>query len=409
MNFWRSEMALRMLGTSASHRLMSFIGLLSISGLTLAVAVLLTVLSVMNGFERELRDRVLGVLPHGTLYSRSGWPDWRSTREELLARDDVSGVAPLVEGSGLVMANGELVGISFRGIDPGLEPAVSILPDFMATGHIGLLASSQFGTVLGAEVADRLGVTTGDRVTLVLPEARITLAGPVLTTRQLTVQGIFRAGADVDKEIILLNLPDAAKLKRQQGIDALVVKLDDLFTAPQVLHEISLQNPDLIGMSWMRRSGTLYDAIGTQKATMFLLLMILVAVAAFNVVSNLVMTVDENRAEIAILRTMGASPADIRRVFMIHGLLVGAVGLGLGIILGLMLTLLLSPLYNFVSNLFQLELMKEYFIRYLPTEVLLADIMLIFAGTLAICFLATLYPASRAALANPAQALQHEF
>jgi lipoprotein-releasing system permease protein len=404
-------MALRMMGNSASHRLMSFIGLLSISGLTLAVAVLLTVLSVMNGFERELRERVLGVMPHGTVYSRTGYPGagWQAVRKAVLAHPDITGVAPLIEGKGMLMANGELLGVSFRGIDTDLEPDVSILPQFMATGAFDTLSDDRFGTILGAETAETLGVGIGEKVTLVLPEARLTLAGAVLTTRQLTVSGVFQVGADADKEVILLDLKDAMKLKRQKHIDGLVVRTGDLFEVPRVLHEISLSNPDLVGVSWMRRNGSLYDAIGTQKATMFLLLMILVAVAAFNVVSNLVMTVDDNRSGIAILRTMGASPRDIRSVFLLHGLFVGLSGLVLGLVLGILLTISLSPLYAMVSDIFGLSLMKEYFIRYLPTEILLTDIALIFTVTVFICLIATLYPASRAAGANPVEALQHEF
>ncbi|MDA0979399.1 MAG: lipoprotein-releasing ABC transporter permease subunit [Proteobacteria bacterium] len=408
---WQFEVALRLLGGQSGSRLLSFIGLLSIGGLTLAVAVLVTVLSVVNGFDRELRERVLGVVSHGTLYARDdSVTDWDAIRAMSLAHPQVLGVAPVVEGSGLLVANGELLGVSFKGVDTELEPTVSILPGFMVSGSFDDLAATRYGVLLGAELAGKLQVVRGDRVSLVLPRVSFGLAGPVLTTRQLEVAGVFRVGADIDGQQVLLNLEDARKLKRQRHIDGLVLRMKDLFDAPEVLQQLMLAMNDqaLYGVSWMRQSGSLYEAIRTQKTTLFLLLMILVAVAAFNVVSNLVMTVDDNRGEVAILRTMGASPADIRRVFVVHGMLVGTIGLMLGILAGLALTVSLGRLFAFFNDAFSLNLMSEYFIRYLPIEILASDITLIVLITLGICMLATLYPASRAANANPAEALQYE-
>ena len=405
---WRWAVALRLFGANSSNRLMSFVGLLSVGGLAVAVAVLVTVLSVVNGFERELRERVLAVLPHGTVYSRSGFEDWRVTRGELLRQPGVLGVAPIVEGQGLLVVDGELTGIAFRGIDPELEATVSILPEFVEEGVLAQLASSRYGTILGAELARKLGVSRGDKISLVLPDVGFSLTGPVVTTRRLTVLGTFEVGADIDKTHIYLSIGAAQKLKRQAGIDGLVVRIPDLFEIHKVLHEISLADPSLYGISWMRQNGNLYDAIGTQKATLFLLLLILVAVAVFNVVSNLVMTVDDNRAEIAILRTMGASPGDLRWIFILHGLMVGVVGLLIGLLMGLALTLSLGNIYAILTQWFQLTLMQEYFIRYLPTEILIQDLAIISAVSLVISFLATIYPASRAAVANPVEALQYE-
>ena len=389
---------------------MSFIGLLSIVGLTLAVAVLVTVLSVVNGFERELRERILGVLPHGTIYSRHGFADWQREMKAFRAHPDVTGVAPLIEGTGLLVNAGKLHGVQFRGIDTRLEADVSILPGLMTSGDFDSLADRKFGVVIGAELAVMLDIGLGDTVSLVLPQVRYSLGGPVLTTRQLTVTGLFRVGADLDKSQVLLSLDDAMKLKRQSHIDGLVLRLDDMFDAPRVLHEIVLEhdNQDLFGVSWMRQNGSLYDAIGTQKATLFLLLMILVAVAAFNVVSNLVMTVDDNKGEIAILKTMGASTSDMRLIFILHGMMVCVTGLAMGLLLGLLLTACLESFYAGVSEFFGLNLMSEYFIRYLPVEVQVEDILMIIGVSLFICLLATIYPATRAANANPVEVLAHE-
>ena len=241
-----------------------------------------------------------------------------------------------------------------------------------------------------------------------LPDVGFSLTGPVVTTRRLTVLGTFEVGADIDKTHIYLSISDAQKLKRQSGIDGLVVRIPDLFDIHRVLHGISLADPSLYGISWMRQNGSLYNAIGTQKATLFLLLLVLVAVAVFNVVSNLVMTVDDNRSEIAILRTMGASPGDLRWIFIMHGLMVGVVGLLIGLLMGLALTFSLGNIYEVLTQWFQLTLMQEYFIRYLPTEILIEDLAIISVVSLVISFLATIYPASRAAVANPVEALQYE-
>lgn len=410
MTQWRMLTALRLFGTRAGYRLVSFIGVLSVGGLALAVAVLLTVLSVVNGFERELKDRVLAVLPHGTLYARQSGINWEQEKARISAHPDVLGVAPVVEGSGLVVHEGVMKGVAFRGVSPAEEPQVSILPAFMKHGELIDLDQHRFGVVIGSKLADELNVGMNDKITLVLPDVSFTLAGPVITTRRLQIIGIFEVGADIDKSQLYLSLNDARRLKRQRDIDGLVVKLNDLFEAPRVLHELMLSsdNQRLFAVSWMRQNGTLYDAIGTQKATLFLLLLILVAVATFNVVSNLVMTVDDNRAQIAILRTMGASPADIRFIFMVHGLLVGLIGLCLGLLVGALLSLILSDLYLWVTSAFGLDLMSEYFVHYLPVEVQWQDILVISVVSMMISLIATIYPAGRAANANPVEALQYD-
>ena len=218
---------------------MSFVGFLSVSGLALAVAVLVTVLSVVNGFERELRERVLGVLPQGGLYTKSQDFDWQRLRQEALLHRAVTGAAPSVEGTGLAMHTGRLNGIQFRGIDAELESSVSNLPGFVIAGGLLALAEQKFGVLLGAELAVALDVVTGDKITLVLPSVTYTPAGPSMTTRRLKVVGIFEVGADLDKNLMLLRLHDAMKLKRQTHVDSLTLKFTDLFRAPAILHDLS--------------------------------------------------------------------------------------------------------------------------------------------------------------------------
>jgi len=405
---WRWLVALRLFSAPSANQLMSFVGVLSIGGLAVAVAVLLSVLSVVNGFEKELRDRVLAVLPHATIYDRQGFEDWQSLREEILAHPEVLGAAPVVEGSGLVVVDGAMMGVAFRGIDSALEGSVSILPDFVEPGALQALAETRYGALIGRELADDLGVKPGDKVSLVLPDVQMSLAGPVITTKRVQVVGLFSVSADLDRSHVFLNLEDARKLKRQSDIDGIVIRVNDLFEVHGVIQDIINADYTLFGVSWMRQNGNLYDAIGTQKATMFLLLMLLVMVAMFNVVSNLVMTVDDNRSEIAILRTMGATPRDLRFVFMVHGMVVGIVGLVLGLLLGLALTWSIAQLYEVVSSAFELNLMKEYFIRYLPVEVQAGDVLMISVASLLVSLFATLYPAGRAAGANPVEALQYD-
>ncbi len=412
--------------STTSDDLVSFMSFISISGLVLGVAVLVIVVSVMNGFEQELRQRVLGVVPHGVIYSRSGEfddashassrdermakPGWDSMTQQWLEHRDVVGVAPIVEGSGLAVANGHLAGITFSGIDPEIEQTVSIVQNYFQEGSLDSLESRGYKVVLGEPLARKLGLSLGDKLTLVLPDLRFGLAGPVPTMKRLTVSGLFKVGSDLDQTQLFLNIEDAKRIKRQKSIDGLRIKVSDLFDAPRVLHELILQQADrdLYAYSWMRRHGNLYDAIQMQKTTMFLLLLMLVAVAAFNVVSNLMMTVQDKRSDIAILRTMGASPSSVRRIFILHGVFVGIIGITIGILLGSLVATWLGDIYLFFDARLGLGLMDEYFIQYLPTRVLATDLVVIAVVSFLICLVATIYPATRAATANTIETLHFE-
>jgi lipoprotein-releasing system permease protein len=407
---WRTGIAFRYTHSSASDQLVSFMSLISVAGLVLGVAVLVIVLSVMNGFERELRERVLSVLPHGVVFADNGFADWESIVQDFAAYPGVLGAAPYVEGTGLIVGLNQLVGVSFTGVDPSAEAKISGLGQFTLEGNLDVLVPAEFGLVIGSDLAGKLGVSINDRVTLILPDAQLTLAGPLPRSKRFTVVGQFTAGTDADKNSILMHHEDAQRLLRLQRVSGIRVSLEDLFEVQGILPELaaSLNRPDVYYASWMRRYGNLYNAISIQKSTMFLLLSMLIAVAAFNVVSNLVMVVNDKRSDIAILRTMGAHPSSILKIFVIHGALVGALGVSLGVMFGVVISYYVSDLYLLIESQFGLGLMDEYFVHYLPSEILLSDVVLVACVSMIICLCSSVYPAYTASKADPVECLQYD-
>lgn len=410
MTHWPGLTALRYSKSRSGDGLVSSMTAISVTGLIMGVAVLVLVLSIMNGFERELRERVLGVLAHGVLSSNQPLENWKLTAAQIERHPEVIGTAPIEEGNALVLANGVVEGIQLAGISPAEELKVSRIPEYMIAGEFASLESGQFRLLVGFGLAQRLGVQVGDRITLVLPEAQMTMAGAQPRMRRFEVGGVFRVGSDVDKTQIYIHIDDALKLGRKRGISSIRIAVNDLFEAPRVMREIaaSLPGQDWFGTSWLRRHGNLYDAIQTQKTTLFLLLLMLVAVAAFNIVSNLILIVNEKRADIAILRTMGASSREILQIFLYQGLLIGAGGIIVGLIIGVITAAYVTSLYQWVDHSLGLGLMDEYFIHYLPSQILASDLFLIGFVSLFICFLATLYPAYVAGKTLPAEALRYE-
>lgn len=376
----------------------------------MGVAVLVLVLSIMNGFEQELRERVLGVLAHGVLSSDTPFDTWQETSDHVKQHPEITGVAPIEEGNALIVGNGVVEGIQWSGILPSAEREVSQIPNFLSEGAFDSLESGQFVALLGEDLALRLQVGVGDRFTLVLPDARMTLAGPQPRMRRFTIGGLFRVGSDADKKQIYIHIDDALKLVRKAGISSVRIAVVDLFDASRVMREVASSMPqqNWYGNSWLRRHGNLYDAIQTQKTTLFLLLLMLVAVAAFNIVSNLVLIVNDRKADIAILRTMGASGREILQVFLYQGLLIGAFGVLAGLLLGSLLAYYITGLYQLMDQVLNLGLMDEYFIHYLPSRILAEDLILIGFVSMLICFCATLYPAFIAARTLPAEALRYE-
>lgn len=395
------------------NHFISFISLTSIIGLMLGVAVLITVLSVMNGFDRELKNRILGMIPHATISSREPIHNWQKIADLARKNPQVVAVAPFTQLQGMLTANGQVTGALISGIDPVYEKQVSIIadPKFL-TPHNGLdqLQADGFGIVLGEGVANTLGVLVGDKITLVLPEASMSPAGVIPRFKRFTVVGIFKVGADVDGLLAYIHISDAGKLLRiGDQVQGVRLKLHDIFQSQQVAYSMLHDLPDFFeARDWTQTHGNLFSAIQMEKAMMALLLLLIVAVAAFNIVSSLVMVVTDKKADIAILRTLGASPQTITRIFMIQGAVIGLAGTLTGVVLGVTIALNITDFMTWVEHVTGKSLFDAYFVNYLPSELKWSDVLWVSLTSGVLSFLATIYPARRAARVQPAEALRYE-
>lgn len=405
---------LRYTAAKRGNHFISFISLVSMLGLMLGVAALIVVLSVMNGFDRELKQRILGMVPHATIseYGTS-MRDWPSVAERLVLSDQVEAAAPFVQAQGMLTNAGRVHGVLVNGIDPEFETDVSIIANHFTYGSLDNLAPGEYGIVLGELLARFIGAGVGDKVTLVLPEASVSIAGIVPRLKRFDVVGIFSVGAELDASLAYVHIDDAARLKRlsQGEVDGVRVKFDDLFAAPRLIRSLaeSFDRP-LYVSDWTRTHGNLFQAIQLEKRMIGLLLFLIVFVAAFNIVSTLVMVVTDKRNDIAILRTMGATPGGIMRIFMVQGTVIGFIGTTLGLILGIILALTVSDLVAWVERVLGIQFLSAdvYFISYLPSQLQLNDLLLITTTAFSISFLATLYPAWKASRTQPAEALRYE-
>lgn len=405
---------LRYTAAKRSNHFISFISLASMLGLMLGVAALIVVLSVMNGFDRELKQRILGMVPHATI-TEYGRPmgDWQAVQGSVEASPEVLASAPFIQAQGMLTNRGVVRGVMVYGVDPDSERKVSILGNHIKSGSLDALGNQRFGIVLGDLLARYLGVRVGDKVTLVLPEASVSVAGMVPRLKRFTVVGTFEVGAELDASLAYISMGDAAKIKRYKGdvIDGIRIKFDDLFTAPQKARQIANTLDGYYRTSdWTRTHGNLFQAIQLEKRMIGLLLFLIVLVAAFNIVSTLVMVVTDKKADVAILRTLGATKGRIMRIFMVQGTVIGIVGTALGGVLGITLALTVSDLVAWVERTFGIEFLSAdvYFISYLPSDLQWPDVFTICGTALIISFLATIYPAYRAAKTHPAEALRYE-
>lgn len=393
----------------------SFISLTSMIGLALGVLLMILVLSVMNGFDREMRARVLGMVPHATVESPTPIGDWRALADQVRRQPQVVAVAPFTQIQGLLTNEGQVQKVLINAVDPAEEPKVSIIGDFFREGGLEALEEGGFRILLGDRAAARLGVGVGDKVTFVAPEASVTPAGIFPRLKRFTVAGIFHVGAgEIDGHVALANLHDVARLQRWQPgqVQGLRLKFDDLFQAPRIAWELAqrLGGQDFYARDWTRSHGNLYQAIRMEKTMIGLLLLLIVAVAAFNIISTLVMVVTDKKGDIAILRTLGATPGQIMRIFMVQGTVIGVVGTLLGGALGILAALNVSDWIAGLERLLGIQFLNAdvYFIDYLPSQVQSEDVILVCAAALILSFLATLYPAWRAARTQPAEALRYE-
>jgi lipoprotein-releasing system permease protein len=391
---------------------LSFISGISTAGIALGVAALIVVLSVMNGFQKEVRDRMLSVLSHIEITAPDGLPDWQTLSAKVASQPHVLGVAPMVSSQGL-LSRGEIMrGVAVRGVSPSEEGSVSDLPKQFVAGDIADLRPGNFGVVLGAQLANMLGVRVGDRVNLIVPEGDLTPAGVMPRMRALNVVGVVDSGHyEYDSSLAILHWQDAAALLRLRDPSGLRVKVDDMQRAPQIANQLASLVPQALWVTdWSRSNRNWFAAVQTEKKMMFIILTLIIAVAAFNLVSTLVMTVNEKQADIAILRTMGASPGLIQRIFLIQGLAIGLLGSLGGVGLGLLVALNIDVIVPTIEAIFRVQFLPRdiYFISQLPSDVRLNDVLTVGLMAFGLSILATLYPSRRAAKVQPAEALRYE-
>lgn len=392
----------------------SFISGVSMLGIALGVAALIIVLSVMNGFQKEVRDRMLGVVSHIEIYAPQGQaiPDPSKTMEEAKRNPAVIGAAPFIASQALIARGEDMKGALVRGVDPATESQVTDVAGGAGAEAIARLVPGQFGIVLGTDLARSLGVREGDPVTLVAPSGQVTPAGVVPRLKQMTVVGLFSSGHyEYDSALAMVHIEDAARLFRLEGPSGVRLKLRDLHQAREVAFELARSlSGDLLIRDWTRQNQTWFAAVQLEKRMMFIILTLIVAVAAFNLVSTLVMTVTDKRADIAILRTLGASPRSIMTIFMVQGAMVGVIGTLAGLALGLGVAYNIDVIVPALEKLFHASFLPRevYLINRMPSDPQQGDIVPIAVISLILAFLATIYPSWRASRVNPAEALRYE-
>ena len=408
---WRYTRAGR---STRRNGFISFISGVSMLGIALGVAALIIVLSVMNGFQKEVRDRMLGVLSHIEVLTPHGdaLPDLALTLREVREHPQVVGAAPFIAAQGLLARGETMKGVLVRGIDPALEPSVTSLAAGMAGDVLPRLQPGGFGIVLGAALAQGLGVREGDALTLISPSGQVTPAGVVPRLKQMTVVGVFDSGHyEYDSTLAFLHQDDAARIFRLEGPTGVRLKVRDLHASRQVALELASRlSGDLLLRDWTRQNRTWFAAVQLEKRMMFIILTLIVAVAAFNLVSTLVMTVTDKRADIAILRTLGASPRSVMGIFMVQGALVGVIGTLAGLLLGLGVAFHIETLVPALEHLLGARFLPQdvYLINRMPSDPQQADIVPIALISLLLAFVSTLYPSWRASRVNPAEALRYE-
>jgi lipoprotein-releasing system permease protein len=396
------------------NHFISFISLISMLGIGLGVAALIVVLSVMNGFQKELRTRILGVASHIEVSGVGGeLADWRKTMLAVARHPRVLAAAPYVQAQGMLVSGQLVRGVLVRGIDPAAEDHVADFARHLKVGRLDELVGGQFNIVLGMELARALNVGIGDKVTLIAPEGLVTPAAVLPRLKQFKVVGVFEVGMfEYDSGLALIHLEDAQKLYRMADrVSGVRLKVDDLFAAPRIARELlGFLDDDAYVSDWTKSHANFFRAVQIEKNMMFLILLLIVAVAAFNIVSTLVMAVTDKQADIAILRTLGASPASIMQVFIVQGALIGSIGLLAGAVGGVLLALNIETVVPFIEHLFGIQFLAKdvYYISDLPSDLQWRDVAVITGVSFLLTLLATLYPSWRASRTNPAEALRYE-
>ena len=405
----------RYLRASRGNRFISFISTISMAGIAIGVAVLIVVLSVMNGFEREVRVRILSLTSHASISALSlRLGDWQDAAARVRDNPSVLAAAPYIEEQALLLASGsKSSGAIVTGVLPEDERQVTVIADKVTSGSFAALAPGEYGIVLGDELAKALGVSMGGRVVIVTPLRTTTPAGVMPRMRGFKVVGIFSAGMyEYDRNLAYIHIDDAARLYRMgKDVTGLRLKLADMFAAPRVVRELAVAlGGGYYVDDWSRKHATFFRSIQLTKSALFLILLLVVGVAAFNIVSTLVMVVKDKRSDIAILRTVGASPRSILSIFLTQGVAIGVIGTLSGVLLGVLISVNLEALIHGLEALLGLRFLdaKVYFITDLPTSIEWTDVVQISLTAFGLCCLSTLYPSWRAARTQPAQSLRHE-
>ena len=392
----------------------SFISMTSMLGIALGVTALITVLSVMNGFEKELRDRILGMASHATVTTYAGrMADWQGLSQTLEEQSSIIAMAPYVQGESMLSQGKRVSGAIIRGVMPGMEGGVSDVVSHINGGDLTLLKAGEYNIILGSELAIVLGVGVGDSVTVVSPQVTIGPTGILPRLRRFTVVGVFEVGMfEYDRGVALVHIKDAARLfSLDDNVTGLRLKLEDIYDAPGLARELSAQLPGGYRVEdWTRQHANFFRAVKTEKRVMFIILTLIVAVAAFNIVSTLIMVVTDKRSDIAILRTLGASPGSIMKIFIIQGVVIGVLGTAMGVAGGLGLALNVETIVPAIESFFNVEFLAAdvYYISEVPSELHWKDVWVMASVSMGLSLLATLYPAWRAARTHPAEALRYE-
>ena len=412
----RYEILVGLRYTRAKRRnhFISFISAISMAGIALGVAALIVVLSVMNGFQKELRARILGVASHVQISGTNNrLSDWQAVVKHVVQDPRVKGAAPFVNAQGMLAAGQEVRGSVVRGILPDEENKVAEIGQHMRAGKLELLKAGDFNIVLGSELARALNVNAGEKLALIAPQGLVTPAGVVPRLKQFTVVGVFEVGMfEYDSGLALVHLEDAQKLYQMgEAVSGVRLRLEDLFASRSVARDLmSKLDASYFATDWTRSHANFFRAVEIEKRVMFIILLLIVAVAAFNIVSTLVMLVTDKQADIAILRTLGASPASIIQVFMVQGTLIGVIGTFAGLVGGVLLGLNVATVVPFIESVLGFKFLAKdvYYISDLPSDVQAGDVTVIGIVSLVLSFLATLYPSWRASRTNPAEALRYE-
>ena len=410
---YRFLIGLRYVMSKRRNRFISFISLISALSIALGVIVLITVLSVVNGFERVLTEHLIGMEAEATIIGYGdSLRDWKDVADRAQQHPDVSSVAPYVESEGMVTLGPQVKGVVARGILPEAELQVSFLPEKMVAGGLDALAQGEFGIILGADLMDLLRAQPGDRVTLVSPSARITPAGILPRLKRFTVVGVYDTDMyEFDSAMVFVHLDDAVRFFRTGNPTGLRLKTSDVMQAPRISREAFRDVPGRYGViDWTQRHVNYFHSIRMTKKMMFVILILIIAVAAFNIISTLMMMVTDKQADIAVLRTLGAAPKDIMKIFIIQGAALGGAGIILGVAGGTGLAANIDTMAAAVEHYLQVKFLSPevYFVSELPSDLYWPDVFMIAVAAFACALLATLYPAWRAARTQPAEALRHE-